>query len=72
MSDLIMIGLEGDEDWREYDFSGRVYRINKPVSVYFKRGGETHRVIDSEGVCHIVPAPGSHECVVRFSGKIIA
>lgn len=54
------------EIWREYDFGGRVYRIENPVDLYFRPGGETHRVVDSEGVVHCVPAPGIHGCVLRW------
>jgi hypothetical protein len=58
--------IEGDltsELWREYDFPGRVYRIEEPITFYYRPGGETHRVLDSEGVIHCVPAPG-------FRGRI--
>lgn len=53
--------------WREYDFIGRVYRINNPVAFWYRENGETHRVLDSEGIIHIVPAPGVHGCVVRYA-----
>ena len=46
------------EQWREYDFGGRVYRITAPVSLYMKSGGSMHRVVDGAGVVHCVPAPG--------------
>ena len=64
--------LKGVEEWREYDFRDRVYRINNPVALYYRKGGTTHRVVDSEGVSHLVPAPGYNSCVVRFKGEIIA
>ena len=72
MSDLRAIELAGIEDWREYDFQGRVYRIDRPAKVEFRSGGETHRVTDPEGVVHCVPAPGQHGCVLRWRGKVIA
>lgn len=59
-------GQLNDEVWREYDFGGRVYRINAPQELYFRRGGSTHRVIDSAGVVHCVPAPGVNGCVLRW------
>jgi hypothetical protein len=64
--------IEGDlraEEWREYDFPGRVYRIEKPVTFYCRPGGETHRVLDSEDVIHCVPAPGFRGCVLRWKNN---
>ena len=72
MSDLIKIELAGVEEWREYDFGGRAYRIDKPVSVQFRPGGETHRVTDAEGIVHCVPAPGQNGCALRWKGAIVA
>lgn len=54
------------ELWREYDFSGRIYRIDNPISVEFRSGGSTHRVVDAFGVVHCVPAPGFQGCVLRW------
>lgn len=53
-------------EWREYDFEGRIYRINNPVELYLYKGSTTHRVVDSEGVVHCVPAPGERGCVLRW------
>ena len=72
MSDLKEYNLRGIEEWREYDFSGRVYRITKPQKVMFRAGGTTHRVIDAEGIAHCVPAPGEQGCVLRWKGEVIA
>lgn len=55
-----------DEDWREYDFGGRVYRITTPKLLYI--GNTTHRILDSEGIFHCVPAPGHNGCVLRWKG----
>lgn len=52
--------------WREYDFNERVYRIENPVAVYTTPNGTTHRVEDSLGVIHIVPAVGHFGCVLRY------
>lgn len=71
MSDLVEINVAGVEAWREYDFSGRVYRIEAPAKVQFKATGSTHRVTDSAGVVHCVPAPGFNGCVLRWSGAVI-
>lgn len=72
MSDLKKIELTGVEDWREYDFEGRVYRIEKPASVEFRPNGSSHRVTGQDGIVHVVPAPGFQGCVMRFSGRVIA
>ncbi len=55
------------ELWREYDFNGRVYRIDNPVEVYI--GVSTHRVVDKDKVVHCLPAPGYHACVLRWKNK---
>lgn len=70
--DLIKIDVKGIEEWREYDFSGRVYRIDAPISVQFRDGGSTHRVTDGEGIVHCVPAPGAGGCVLRWKGSVVA
>jgi len=55
------------EEWREYDFNGRVYRIESPVSLWI--GNTTHRVLDALGVIHCVPNIGYHGCVLRWKSK---
>ena len=57
------------ELWREYDFSGRVYRIDNPVMLYMHANGTTHRVVDKDGVAHCVPIPGPFGCVLRWKNK---
>ncbi len=57
------------ELWREYDFGGRTYRITSPTTLYFRKGGETNRVVDSDGVAHCVPFPGVRGCVLRWKNK---
>lgn len=52
------------ESWREYDFGGRVYRIENPRRLYV--GTTTHRVVDANGVTHCAPAPGFSGCVLRW------
>ena len=52
------------ELWREYDFDGRVYRIDNPAELV--TGTTTHRVIDTAGTVHCVPAPGHSGCVLRW------
>lgn len=53
-----------DEEWREYDWAGRIYRIQNPTELYYRRGGTTHRVVDGEGITHCVPAPTPDQAVV--------
>lgn len=56
------------EAWREYEFGAdrTVYRIDNPKTLYIREGGSTHRVVDSNGVVHCVPAPGQQGCVLRW------
>ena len=73
MSELKKINVKGVEEWREYVFIGRqeAYRINDPVSIEFYSGSSTHRVTDSLGIVHCVPAPGFYGCVLRWKGAVI-
>lgn len=57
------------EAYREYSFGGRTYRIDRPVSLYTRQGGTTHRVVDRQGVVHCVPAPGMGDCVLRWKNR---
>jgi hypothetical protein len=57
------------ESWREYDFNGRVYTILKPVSLSYREGGTTHRIVDEDGITHCLPAPGTGDCVLRWKGN---
>lgn len=72
--------IEVAEEWREYRFyerdSGarRSYWIDSPRRICIRPGGSTHRVLDADGVVHIVPAIGVLGCIVRcrpISGSII-
>ena len=60
------VDLTGLERWREYDFGGRLYRIELPVTLFYLVGGKTHRVVDAMGIVHCVPAPGENGCVLRW------
>jgi len=57
------------ERWREYDWPGRVYRIDKPLILFCRLNGTTHRVVDGDGIVHCVPAPGVKGCVLRWQSK---
>lgn len=72
MAELRKIDLNGVEEWREYDFGGRVYRIERPIAVLFHEGGTTHRVADANGIVHCVPAPGVQGCALRWKGPVVA
>jgi hypothetical protein len=55
------------EAYREYDFDGRVYRIESPITLW--NGTTTHRVLGADGVVHCCPAPGFCGCVLRWKPK---
>lgn len=67
MSDLQKSDIS-TEEWREYDFGGRVYRVTG-VTLYWRSGGSTHRVVDDKGVVHCLPVPGQQGCVLRWKSK---
>ncbi len=69
MNDELVSNDISEEQYREYDFGGRVYRIDAPVCFVMRRGGSTHRVVDGQGVVHCVPAPGHQGCVLRWKSK---
>lgn len=66
--ELVTRSLEA-ELWREYDFEGRIYRIDNPASLILRPGGTTHRIVDKDGVVHCLPAPGQSGCVLRWKNK---
>lgn len=59
------------EEYREYFLidSGHTYRINNPKSLYIRKGGNTHRVVDSDGVTHCVLSPETGRSVLRWKNK---
>lgn len=57
------------EAWREYDFGGRVYRIDNPQKLIIRDGGTTHRIVTADNVAHCVPVPGEKGCVLRWKGR---
>ncbi len=57
------------ERWREYDWNGRIYRINAPAELFLRPGGSTHRVVDMNDVVHCVPSVGVMGCVLRWENK---
>lgn len=62
------------ELWREYimqdGFGGQVvYRINNPTELHIRPGGSTHRIVDADGVSHLVPGPGYRGTAIRWQSK---
>lgn len=45
------------ERYREYVKLStlEVYRIDRPIALYYRDGGSTHRVVDARGMVHCVP-----------------
>ncbi len=58
-----------DEEWREYDFEKRIYRIEAPVKLFIRPDSTTHRVLDVNGIVHLVPSIGLRGCVMRWKPK---
>jgi len=59
------------EVWREYDLPGREqpYRIYNPQDLYFQEEGITHRVVDGEGIVHLLLAPTQRGVVLRWKNR---
>lgn len=57
------------EQWREVDTGDRRYRIEKPQVLIIRKGGSTHRVVDSEGVAHCYASPESGKTILRWKNK---
>ena len=57
------------ELWREYDFQGRIYRIEKPLKLFTHNNSTTHRVLDTHGIVHCIPAPGILGCAIRWQSS---
>lgn len=61
--------ISGLEDWREYVYKdGSIYTITNPTKIYVTRkpNGDSHRLIDAQGIRHYVP---SGWVAFRFQGK---
>lgn len=60
-----------NELWREYRYEDaqgkpRTYRIARPRRMYYYRGCTTHRVLDADGLVHVVPAVSQGGCVMVY------
>lgn len=63
-----------NEEWREYRYWDaqqvyRVYRIESPQKMGYYKGCTTHRVVDAEGLVHIVPAVSQGGCVMVYKPR---
>ncbi len=58
-----------EELYREYEHGGKVYRIEEPILLVVRKGGTTHRVVDSTWVTHCHPIPGNG-VALRWCGGI--
>lgn len=58
-----------DEAYREIVYPDRVYRIENPMKLIFRKGGSTHRVVDANGVVHCYAAPESGKITLRWKAK---
>lgn len=53
------------EAWREYSFdNGEIIKINHPLQLHVNDDG--HRIFDSEGISHYIPAKWIH---LRWKAK---
>lgn len=64
MGDLKRLAVH--EQWRRYNWGERIYQIDRPIWVWYREGGSTHRVVDQDGIVHIVPGPGYRGCVITY------
>lgn len=45
------------------------HRINKPITLFYASGHTTHRVVDSVGIVHCIPAVGYFGCVLYWENE---
>ena len=58
------------ELWREVETKGLPkYRINNPITLIIRKGGSTHRVVDSEGIVHCYASPETGNSIIRWKNK---
>lgn len=66
--DLTFLPLE-DEQYRVYEFTGGdQIRINAPVALHVSKSGG-HRILDSMGISHYIPAGWIHLFWVVVDGQ---
>lgn len=65
-SDLVKNDVSS-EAWREVIYAdGTVYRIDSPVTLWYRKGGSTLRILDAGGIVHLVPGPGYRGATHRW------
>jgi hypothetical protein len=70
MSNELVSNSLADEEWREYELEGgKIYRINNPQTLVYRVGGSTHRIVDGDGVVHLLPGPGYRDTVIRWKTR---
>jgi len=59
-----------DEAWREVVLaSGMTIRIDNPVTLIFRKGGSTHRVVDDKGEVYCYAAPETGQSILKWKSK---
>lgn len=43
-----------------------LHRIDGPITLFYESGHTTHRILDSTGVIHCIPAVGYFGCVLYW------
>ena len=74
-ADIVQRDLRG-EKWREYIWEttpsseqNRLVHIGDPQTLFYREGGTTHRILTSNGIVMLVPAPGHFGCYVRYQPR---
>ena len=59
-----------DELWREVHLSsGLKLRIDNPATLIIRKGGSTHRVVDSDGVVYCYVAPETGHSYIKWMAR---
>ena len=68
LSDDYIVKDISNERWREIYFlkTGKIYKISFPKTLIIRKGGSTHRVVDSDGIVHCYVAPELGETVIKW------
>ena len=68
LSDDYIVKDISNEMWREIYFlkTEKTYRIKYPKTLIIRKGGSTHRVVDSDDIVHCYAAPEFGETVIKW------
>lgn len=58
-----------DEEYRTIVTKEQTYKIENPVTLIFRKGGSTHRVVDANGLVHCYPAPETGKSILQWKAK---